>query len=112
MIDAKTALKENSSKYKVTSKLDSAMSIAKRLTHSDEIYELPYVSADQLFAIFGSLLLPLLAPIIKNVYCYVVYFFYNIIKIKRLRILFARIFLLGVIIILVRCSTCISKTKI
>ncbi len=68
VIDASIALKEDSSKYEVTNKLNSAIDLAKRLSHIDEIYELPHVSADQLFAIFGSLVLPLIAPMIKNVF--------------------------------------------
>jgi len=48
-------------------KLNLALEEAKRLATEEEMFELPYVSYDQLFAIFGSLIFPLLAPMIKNI---------------------------------------------
>lgn len=32
----------------------------------EDMLELPFVSYDQLFAIFGSFIVPLLAPMLKN----------------------------------------------
>jgi hypothetical protein len=46
--------------------LNLALEEAVNLTVDEEILELPFVSYDQLFAIFGSLILPLLAPMLKN----------------------------------------------
>lgn len=66
MIEAKIAIETSSSKLDITSKLNLAVGIAMKLDQSEEIYELPHISIDQLFAIFGSLIFPLLAPIIKN----------------------------------------------
>ena len=68
VIYAKTALETNSNKYKVMAELNSAIDLAMTINHIDEIFELPYVSADMLFAIFGSLIFPLLAPMVKNVF--------------------------------------------
>ena len=43
-----------------------ALEEAMTLSVDEDIFELPYVSSDQMFAIFGSIVFPLLAPMIKN----------------------------------------------
>ena len=47
-------------------KLTFALEQAKFISLNEEILELPHVSYDQLFAIFGSMMFPLLAPMLKN----------------------------------------------
>jgi hypothetical protein len=48
-------------------KLNKALETSSCLKSNIDIFELPIVSFDQKFAVFGSLILPLVAPIIKNV---------------------------------------------
>ncbi len=47
-------------------KLNMALEMSSLLKSNMDIFELPSVSYDQKFAVFGSLILPLVAPIIKN----------------------------------------------
>lgn len=47
-------------------KLNMALEMSSLLKSNTNIFELPSVSFDQKFAVFGSLILPLVAPIIKN----------------------------------------------
>lgn len=46
--------------------LNKAVDLMHQIRMDDETFELPFISLDQLFAVFGSLLLPLFVPIIKN----------------------------------------------
>jgi len=49
-----------------TGVLNKAVDLMYQIRMDEETFELPFVPFDQLFAIFGSLLLPLFVPIIKN----------------------------------------------
>lgn len=66
LVEAMTSVESKSNKHEITMKLNSAIDAVMKLDQIDEIFELPYVSPDQFFAIFGSLIFPLLAPMIKN----------------------------------------------
>jgi hypothetical protein len=46
--------------------LNEAVDLMHKIRMDDETFEIPFISLDQLFAIFGSLLLPLIVPLIKN----------------------------------------------
>lgn len=46
--------------------INSSIDDASLLMATDLIIELPYVAYDHLFAVFGSLIVPSLAPILKN----------------------------------------------
>ncbi len=47
--------------------LNEASILAFEIRTDAETFELPYVAIDQIFAVFGSLLVPLFVPILKNV---------------------------------------------
>ena len=66
LVEANILVESKSNKHEITLKLNSAIDAVMKLDQVDEIFELPHVSHDQLFAIFGSLIFPLLAPMIKN----------------------------------------------
>ena len=46
--------------------LNQASTLVSKVTSDDETFELPFLAYDQLFAIFGSLILPLFVPLLKN----------------------------------------------
>jgi hypothetical protein len=46
--------------------IKEAMILSSQIISDDELFELPHVPLDQMFAVFGSLLLPLFLPLIKN----------------------------------------------
>ena len=51
----------------ITLLLNEANNLASAIRTDAETFELPYVATDQLFAVFGSLFIPLLVPILKNI---------------------------------------------
>ncbi|GFH61500.1 hypothetical protein CTEN210_17976 [Chaetoceros tenuissimus] len=60
------SLKEDGDDAEATRIINIAMEYMQKLKTDEDTFELPYTAPDQYFAIFGSLLLPLLVPIIKN----------------------------------------------
>jgi hypothetical protein len=50
----------------VNKKLNDGIRLLQEINVDDEMFELPHVPMDQLFAVFGSLMLPLFVPTIKN----------------------------------------------
>lgn len=48
-------------------RLNDALDASSKLTSYQDIFELPHVTFDQIFAVLGSLMLPLIAPILKNI---------------------------------------------
>lgn len=46
--------------------MNEAVELSSQIISDKDIFELPHVPVDQIFAIFGSLLLPLCVPLIKN----------------------------------------------
>jgi Phosphatidylinositol-glycan biosynthesis class S protein. len=50
----------------VNRKLNDGIRLLHDIHMDEEMFELPHVPLDQLFAVFGSLLLPLFVPTIKN----------------------------------------------
>lgn len=51
----------------ITPLLNEAVNLAMAIREDDETFEMPYAPYDQLFAIFGSLLIPLFVPLLKNI---------------------------------------------
>jgi len=50
----------------VNRRLNDGLRLLRDITTDEEMFELPHTPLDQLFALFGSLLLPLFVPIVKN----------------------------------------------
>lgn len=46
--------------------LNDAIILSSQILSDDELFELPHIPRDQMFAVFGSLLLPLFLPLLKN----------------------------------------------
>mmetsp|Transcript_21971 Transcript_21971/g.33399 ORF Transcript_21971/g.33399 Transcript_21971/m.33399 type:complete len:747 (-) Transcript_21971:22-2262(-) len=51
---------------KVSSLLNEALYLSHDISTDEDIFEVPFFALDQLFAVFGSLLLPLAIPMLKN----------------------------------------------
>lgn len=50
-----------------TQKLNLAIEEATSIIATDDMLELPFVDYNQIFAVFGSFILPLIAPMLKNI---------------------------------------------
>ena len=46
--------------------LNEANDLTYQVMGDEDTFELPYVATDQLFAVFGSMLVPVFVPILKN----------------------------------------------
>lgn len=46
--------------------INDAIILSSQILSDDELFELPHIPRDQMFAVFGSLLLPLFLPLLKN----------------------------------------------